>query len=528
MDKLRFTPYAWAKMVFLRDHGKTEVSFYALTDKDDISLVRDVFMVPQRCSMAFTEFKDEGIADFFDKMVDAGYQIENFARIWCHTHPGPSASPSGTDENTFREAFGNNHWAIMFILGTTGNTTCRLRYKMQPVSPKFPVQEISKELPVHVAFDTIFPATNREAWVKEYNENWEEKTYTSTHYGSGFQQGSNLYNGGHAPAGSSCYYGPGWRLSSKGNWILTQKQKEEDEKNGVKISPDYAAWAARRNHTRSDNFQPLLPFTGAPNSRQLSRRERKYLRKNGSLDGFVSPVNDGTKNVKLEHLETNRGLLTEQTDDGFAWMDNAIHSTSKEKGELENFWVKIDTAEYIPEQWRGRKVKNVWAKDAIEATQLVHARLGIPPFRGKLTIGSGADAHDVYVPAPEEILDPEPDTVLADETDNRTAEEIADDLYWEGIDKELCEIYRKEDEGILTMEERKELEDAIFAEEEFDRRADALLQEAEKKQDSLTLANSVEDLTLLPLEEETATNEGLANFYGHHSDFGAGIYPDMT
>ena len=72
------------------------------------------------------------MAEFFDRCVDRGLALQRFARIWCHTHPGSSVTPSGTDEETFARCFGGCDWAVMFILGRTGNTYARLSFSTGP------------------------------------------------------------------------------------------------------------------------------------------------------------------------------------------------------------------------------------------------------------------------------------------------------------------------------------------------------------------------------------------------------------
>ena len=42
---LRFTPYAWAKLLFLRDHGPTEVGGFAITHADDLCFVEDICII---------------------------------------------------------------------------------------------------------------------------------------------------------------------------------------------------------------------------------------------------------------------------------------------------------------------------------------------------------------------------------------------------------------------------------------------------------------------------------------------------
>jgi hypothetical protein len=87
---LRFTPYAWAKILYLRDIGPTEVGGFGISNPDDLLLVEDIELVEQYCTVCSVEFDDDSVADYFDRQVDAGRQPEQFARIWIHTRPGAS------------------------------------------------------------------------------------------------------------------------------------------------------------------------------------------------------------------------------------------------------------------------------------------------------------------------------------------------------------------------------------------------------------------------------------------------------
>ena len=53
LDKpmLRFTPYAWAKLVYLRDLGPTEVGGFGISAADDLFLIEDVQLVRQTCTV---------------------------------------------------------------------------------------------------------------------------------------------------------------------------------------------------------------------------------------------------------------------------------------------------------------------------------------------------------------------------------------------------------------------------------------------------------------------------------------------
>jgi hypothetical protein len=90
-----------------------------------------------------------------------------------HTHPGSSAQPSGTDEETFERAFGRCDWSIMFIISRTGQTYARLRFAAGP--------QASLLLPVRVDWaawaDVLTDLGGErlgelaEAWMDEYGQN---------------------------------------------------------------------------------------------------------------------------------------------------------------------------------------------------------------------------------------------------------------------------------------------------------------------------------------------------------------------
>ena len=160
---LRFTPYAMAKLLYLRDIGPSEVGGFGISNADDLLLVEDIQLVEQACSVVSVEFDDDSVADFFDLQVDAGRQPEQFARIWIHTHPGASPTPSGTDEETFDRCFSGVDWAVMHIIAEEGNTYTRARFNVGPGT--------DRRLRCRTEFDHEFPATDHEGWFMEYCDN---------------------------------------------------------------------------------------------------------------------------------------------------------------------------------------------------------------------------------------------------------------------------------------------------------------------------------------------------------------------
>ncbi len=157
---LRFTPYAWAKLLFLCDLGPTEVGGFGISAPDDLLLVEDIALVGQICSEVTVQFEDGAVADFFDWQVDLGQHPEQFGRIWIHSHPGNSPWPSQTDETTFARCFGAADWAVMFIVARGGRTYARIQFRAGPGGDLV--------LPTEVDFCRWFPSAAPQEWEDEY------------------------------------------------------------------------------------------------------------------------------------------------------------------------------------------------------------------------------------------------------------------------------------------------------------------------------------------------------------------------
>ena len=166
---LRFTPYAWAKLNYMRDIGDTEVGGFGISSSDDLMLIEDFVLVKQETTSVSIKFDDESVADFFDDQVDAGLKPSEFARVWIHTHPGSGATPSGVDEETFQRVFGGADFSVMFILAQSGTTFARIQFNAGPGG----FQTIEDEVDYLCEFD----GSDFEAWKTEYTENVMAKTY---------------------------------------------------------------------------------------------------------------------------------------------------------------------------------------------------------------------------------------------------------------------------------------------------------------------------------------------------------------
>ncbi len=158
---LRFTPYAWSKLLYLRDRGETEVGGFGLSTPDDLFCIEDIRLIRQHTTVASVEFDDDAVTDFYDEQVDQGRQLEQFSRVWLHTHPGESAEPSNTDEQTFERVFGHVAWSVMMILARGGESYARLRFGSGPTA--------ELEVPIDIAWEFPFPESDHAAWDDEYD-----------------------------------------------------------------------------------------------------------------------------------------------------------------------------------------------------------------------------------------------------------------------------------------------------------------------------------------------------------------------
>ena len=133
-------PRAWAKMRWMfKKAGELEMSGFCISSPDDPFLVVDFYTIKQECTGVETLMDDDDFARYMIKMAKAGVDPCRCMRIWVHSHPFSSAvpSPSGTDEDTFKERTGaDSEWAIMIILGK-GSPFLRLKVKSRLMEEEF-------------------------------------------------------------------------------------------------------------------------------------------------------------------------------------------------------------------------------------------------------------------------------------------------------------------------------------------------------------------------------------------------------
>jgi len=157
---LRFSPTAWAKLLYFRDKSDNEIGGFGITAPDDLLFVTEFITVKQEVTCVTVKFDDESVSRFFDEQVDLGKKPEQFARIWLHSHPGDSPEPSATDEETFKRVFGACQWAMMCIVAQDNSTYARLSFNTGPGGQIL--------IPTEVDYSRDFGPSDHGAWDFEY------------------------------------------------------------------------------------------------------------------------------------------------------------------------------------------------------------------------------------------------------------------------------------------------------------------------------------------------------------------------
>ncbi|MFC1636811.1 hypothetical protein ACFL5Z_18450, partial [Planctomycetota bacterium] len=160
---LRFSPTAWAKLLYFRDKSDTEVGGFGISDPEDLLFVREFVTVKQEVTCVSVKFDDSAVADFFDTQVDLGRKPEQFARIWLHSHPGDSPEPSIIDEETFQRVFGHCQWAVLFVVAQDNETYAKLRFNVGPGGHIL--------IPTEIDYSQDFGSSDHDLWDAEYTAN---------------------------------------------------------------------------------------------------------------------------------------------------------------------------------------------------------------------------------------------------------------------------------------------------------------------------------------------------------------------
>lgn len=167
--KLTFTPYAFAKIMYMANAVDIEISGMAITTSSDPLLVTDFLLIKQEGTEASTEFDmdhyEEVMFALCDPSGETKLQPTQCQRIWVHTHPSFSPTPSLTDVKTFSDGWGVCDWSVMCIVTQEGEMFAQLNIKSS--AENVTGKHIRHKLETGVSYLHPFPETDHEAWQEE-------------------------------------------------------------------------------------------------------------------------------------------------------------------------------------------------------------------------------------------------------------------------------------------------------------------------------------------------------------------------
>jgi len=123
--KLEIPQHIMFKLQAWRDMGDTEVTGFFITQKDQFNKVIDAVIVKAECTGATVDIDAEALENLYLTMAEKNIYPDQL-QIWWHTHPGNSASPSGTDQTTFKELGQDRTLNLMYILACGGEEFAQL------------------------------------------------------------------------------------------------------------------------------------------------------------------------------------------------------------------------------------------------------------------------------------------------------------------------------------------------------------------------------------------------------------------
>lgn len=128
--KLIFSPYAWNKLLFLRDMADgDELAAFGIGSEENPLYITNLVMPEQETSSTSADFTEKGLQEYFEKSEETYGDPDRWCRVWIHTHPRGVKQPSGTDDDTWSQVFGHAPWAVMYILTECGSYYCKMRMR---------------------------------------------------------------------------------------------------------------------------------------------------------------------------------------------------------------------------------------------------------------------------------------------------------------------------------------------------------------------------------------------------------------
>lgn len=126
--ELVFTPAVYARLRHFANATENEVAAWGICeDPDNPLLVTDLHLPLQTNNPCYVEMDDDAINRYLVDQTILGRSPEQFMRVWIHTHPGASPTPSSHDRDTFERLTKELPWLVMFIMSEAASMTATYR-----------------------------------------------------------------------------------------------------------------------------------------------------------------------------------------------------------------------------------------------------------------------------------------------------------------------------------------------------------------------------------------------------------------
>ena len=161
---LRFSPTAWAKLLFFRDHSSNEIGGFGISDPDDLLYIREFVTIKQEVSIVQCTIPGRlRLPISLTTRLPWAESPNNLPAVGCIRIPEGISTPSQTDEETFERVFGSCQWAVMFILSQDNQAYARISFNIGPGGQLI--------IPVQVDYSKPFEASDPVAWEQEFKQN---------------------------------------------------------------------------------------------------------------------------------------------------------------------------------------------------------------------------------------------------------------------------------------------------------------------------------------------------------------------
>lgn len=295
--KLEIPQHIMLKLQAWRDMGTTEVTGFFITEKDNIFKVIDALIVKAKCTAATVDIDAEAIEQMYIEQSQKGIYPDQLM-IWWHTHPGNSATPSGTDEATFKSLGKDRTLNVMYILAQGGNEFAQV--SVTDIASQF---MLKKSIEVEHPFTMWEDFPTAEELKTQYDENVEIGYYAYNYAGYGTGGGYGVGNRNVANRGGVSQFNKGVRNAPGNNKSYSngfsggQIQKANAAKKTTTVTPDKSSGVQKKNcqeNNAEENAASVLVEFDQKDKEFLIELDQRVL--NGELtadEADVEAMNEG-------------------------------------------------------------------------------------------------------------------------------------------------------------------------------------------------------------------------------------------